>query len=454
MLTFRGLLTTFPFPPGQRITTVAKVVDVTRDPGESRVWARRIGAVVLFGALVLAVAAPPAEADGSSGTSSGAATAVGGGSDITTQLNAAQAQAKAVEGQLAAEELQVSQASEQYDQASVALATTQSELAQTAAQLADAQQREAASHRQLQADAVNAYIYDVPAEGLDTLFSPASETTALHNQYQAAAIGNVRQAVQDLETSQHQLAATQATERTQAQQAVTQAQAAAQAEQAARAASATAQATLDGLNGKIAQLVAQQAAEQAAAAAAAAKAAADAAAKQQAAAAAAAAAQVAQTVDSGSAAASAATDAANQAALLAGTDVTLGTGKPETATGAGAVALHTAEKYLSVPYVWGGASTSGVDCSGLTMLAWQAAGVSLVHSAALQFLQSTPVPLAQVQPGDLLFYDLDGAGIDHVVMYVGSGLYGAETIIQAAHTGTVVEFDPFWSYGLVGAGRP
>ena len=88
------------------------------------------------------------------------------------------------------------------------------------------------------------------------------------------------------------------------------------------------------------------------------------------------------------------------------------------------------------------------------MLAWQAAGVSLVHSAAIQYAQSTPIALSQVQPGDLLFYDLDGTGIDHVVMYVGSGPYGANTIIQAAHTGTNVEFDPVWYLGLVGAGRP
>ncbi|HAM01067.1 MAG TPA: hypothetical protein DCQ30_02390, partial [Acidimicrobiaceae bacterium] len=166
------------------------------------------------------------------------------------------------------------------------------------------------------------------------------------------------------------------------------------------------------------------------------------------------AAQVAQTVGAGTLAAEQATNSANQAAGSASGTVTIGTGKPESATGNGAVAVKAAEQYLGVPYLWGGASKSGVDCSGLTMLAWKVAGVSLVHSAALQYQASMPVALSLVQPGDLLFYDLDGTGIDHVVMYVGSGPYGASTIIQAAHTGTVVSFDPHWTYGLVGAGRP
>jgi cell wall-associated NlpC family hydrolase len=194
-----------------------------------------------------------------------------------------------------------------------------------------------------------------------------------------------------------------------------------QSEQAAESATNSAETTLSAVQGQLAQMIAQQAAEQAAAQAAIAAAAANQAARQRAAQKAAQDAQVAQTVGGDSAAVTAATDSANQAAGAAGATGVVGSGIPEAARGAGAVALAAAERYLGVPYVYGGASMRGVDCSGLTMLAWRAAGVALVHSAADQRGESAPVPLSQVLPGDLLFYDLGGGGIDHVVMYVGSG---------------------------------
>ncbi len=163
----------------------------------------------------------------------------------------------------------------------------------------------------------------------------------------------------------------------------------------------------------------------------------------------------------GSAAAVGATTAANQAVGSAagaggGPNISSG-GSPQAA---GLAAVHGAMKYLGVPYVWGGESSAGVDCSGLTALAWANAGVSLPHSAADQYAESQHVSLDQLEPGDLLFYDFGGGGIDHVVMYVGPVLdgqatpYGNGTIIQAAHTGTVVTFDPVWYQGLVGAARP
>ncbi len=119
----------------------------------------------------------------------------------------------------------------------------------------------------------------------------------------------------------------------------------------------------------------------------------------------------------------------------------------------GEIALYSAEKQLGLPYVWGGSGPLGFDCSGLTMTAWRSANVSLEHSAAAQFDETTPIALWDLQPGDLLFYDFSGsdtpANIDHVVMYAGNGL-----VIQAAYTGTDVMLTPLWTNDLVGASRP
>jgi peptidoglycan DL-endopeptidase CwlO len=407
-------------------------------------------AALLMSAVVVAGSVAAAPAAASPGTSNAAAQSA----PSSTAIDSTQAQVDAIEAQFATEQQSLAQLSEQYDQANVRLGQIDTELSATDARIAFARKEHAAARHELQVAAVNAYIFDTPSSQLTSMFSTPSETSAIHDEYQQTALGNINGAVVRLESSERQLNATESTLRTQRQQEAGVSTQVATAQQSARTAADGTEATLTQVKGQLAQLVAQRAAQQAAVAAAEAVAAATEAARQRAAAAAAQAAQVAQTFGAGSAAAVQAADAASQAAASAGATGVIGTGSPETASGAGAAALSGAEKYLGVPYEWGGASARGLDCSGLTMLAWRSAGVDLLHSADIQYAESTHIALSQVQPGDLLFYDLDGDGIDHVVMYVGSGPYGADTIIQAAHSGTVVEFDPVWFLGLVGAGRP
>lgn len=94
--------------------------------------------------------------------------------------------------------------------------------------------------------------------------------------------------------------------------------------------------------------------------------------------------------------------------------------------------VQTAMQYLGVPYVWGGESPSGFDCSGLTKYVFAQHGVSLPHYAASQFDMGAPVQADQLQPGDLVFW---GPGHPyHVGMYVGNGKY-----IEAPTFGEVVK---------------
>ncbi len=89
-----------------------------------------------------------------------------------------------------------------------------------------------------------------------------------------------------------------------------------------------------------------------------------------------------------------------------------------------------AMRYLGTPYVWGGASPRGFDCSGFTMYVYAQVGVSLPHNAAMQFGMGVPVSRGDLQPGDLVFF----YGLGHVGLYIGGGSF-----IHAPHTGDVVK---------------
>lgn len=94
--------------------------------------------------------------------------------------------------------------------------------------------------------------------------------------------------------------------------------------------------------------------------------------------------------------------------------------------------VNYALKFLGVPYVWGGSSPSGFDCSGLVMYAYAHFGINLPRTSQEQFKVGTSVSKSKLKAGDLLFFEGNPPG--HVGMYIGDGKY-----IQAPKTGDVVK---------------
>ena len=106
-----------------------------------------------------------------------------------------------------------------------------------------------------------------------------------------------------------------------------------------------------------------------------------------------------------------------------------------------------AMQYLGTPYVYGGASPSGFDCSGFVMYVYSKVGVSLPHNAAAQYGYGTPVSRSQLQPGDLVFFN----GLGHDGIYIGGGQF-----IHSPHTGDVVKISSisgWYSSTYMGARR-
>jgi cell wall-associated NlpC family hydrolase len=115
------------------------------------------------------------------------------------------------------------------------------------------------------------------------------------------------------------------------------------------------------------------------------------------------------------------------------------------ASGSAAAVVAYARAQVGKPYCYGGSGSACFDCSGLTMMAWRQAGVSLPHSSAAQYSVGRRVSAGELQPGDLIFYY---SPISHVSVYIGNGQR-----ISATHTGDYVRVQSLGS-SIVGYGRP
>src|SRR4029077_16271349 len=91
-------------------------------------------------------------------------------------------------------------------------------------------------------------------------------------------------------------------------------------------------------------------------------------------------------------------------------------------------------------YVWGGASPSGFDCSGLVMYVYAQLGISLPHYTVDQWNATSPGSLSAAQPGDLIFFN----GLEHVGIYLGGG-----QMVDAPHTGAVVRVESIYGFGSI-----
>ena len=329
----------------------------------------------------------------------------------------AQATAAAIEAKLNAAQNEMSALSQQYDAAASRLKGINASIDATKAAINADQAQVTHDRSTLSKAAIANYVSDGSASSDNPIFSGNEKTVGAATEYNQIAEGDINLAMDNLHTAENTLNAQQA----QLQEQQGQAEQAVATEQAAE--NQNAQEIQDQKNAlaqentQIANLIQQQQQAQAAAAA-----------------------HAAQARIAAAATVSTLAPGLNNAA------------PPPTASG-GLGAVQAAESQEGVPYVWGaespkGSADPGFDCSGLTAWSWGQVGVGLPHYSGAQMSDSAPVPLNDLQPGDLLFYGPGGS--EHVAMYVGPG-----TMIEAPETGQSVHVTGLrLGDGFVGAGRP
>jgi cell wall-associated NlpC family hydrolase len=120
--------------------------------------------------------------------------------------------------------------------------------------------------------------------------------------------------------------------------------------------------------------------------------------------------------------------------ILGGSDTPLNfSGVAQDATGKRADALKYAKQFLGTPYVWGGTTPQGFDCSGLVQYVWKKFGVSLPRISQQQAGAGDRVALNDLKPMDLVLFNEGRDGVGHVAFWLGNG-----QILEAPHSGSQV----------------
>ncbi len=118
----------------------------------------------------------------------------------------------------------------------------------------------------------------------------------------------------------------------------------------------------------------------------------------------------------------------------------------------GAAIATAAAALVGTPYHFGGADAGGFDCSGLALYVHERVGLNIPRTASEQQQAARPVPLAQILPGDLVFFRIRKRGIDHVGIYTGAGRF-----VHAPHAGVAVSSADlsggYYARHIVSAGR-
>jgi len=127
-------------------------------------------------------------------------------------------------------------------------------------------------------------------------------------------------------------------------------------------------------------------------------------------------------------------------------------GAPAPAGDPGRAIAAAASSLLGTRYEFGGADLGGFDCSGLALYVYAQSGIAIPRTAREQQRAAQPVPRAQLEPGDLVFFHISGRAVDHVGVYVGAGEF-----VHAPHRGVAVTVGElaggYYAQHLVSAGR-